>query len=74
MRIISNTIMLCLIQGAIKITHILRMFQKTDPWVHEQPRNYNRSACDAADESNLHYQATERDKGIKFVIIQMSLV
>ena len=66
--------MLCLIKSAMTITHILRMFQKTDPWVHEQPRNYNRSVCDAADESNLHYQATERDKGIKFVIIQMALV
>ena len=64
--------MLCLIKSAIKITHSRRMSRKTDPWVHEQPRNYNRSACDAADESNLHYQATARDKGIKFVIIQMA--
>ena len=66
--------MLYLIRRVTKITHILQMFQKTDPWVYEQLRNCNRSVCDEVDESNLHYQATERDKGIKFVIIQMALV
>ena len=66
--------MLCLILSAVKTTHILRTFQKTDPWVHEQLRNYNQNAYDEADESNLHYRATERDKGIKFVISQMILV
>ena len=52
--------MQCLIRSDMKITHILRMYRKTDPWVHEQLRNYNRSVCDVADESNLHCQATER--------------
>ena len=63
--------MLCLILSAVKTTHILRTFQKTDPWVHEQLRNYNRSACDAADESNRHYQATERENSKKaaFVVL-----
>ena len=63
--------MLCLILSAMKSTHILRTFQKTDPWVHEQLRNYNRNACDEADESNLHYQATERESSIKaaFVVL-----
>ena len=66
--------MLCLIKSAMPITHILRMFQKTDPWVHEQPRNYNRSACDAADESNRHYQATEIEYMMKVVCRQTFLV
>ena len=63
--------MLCLILSAMKTTHILRTFQKTDPWVHEQLRNYNQNACDEADESNLHYQATERESSIKaaFVVL-----
>ena len=66
--------MLCLIKSAMTITHILRMFQKTDPWVHEQPRNYNRSVCDEVDESNLHYQATERQNSIEVVRSQIVLV
>ena len=53
----------------MKTTHILRTFQKTDPWVHEQLRNYNQNACDEADESNLHYQATERESSIKAAFV-----
>ena len=66
--------MLYLIRRVKKITHILQMFQKTDPWVYEQLRNYNRSVCDEVDESNLHYQATERQNSIEVVCSQIVFV
>ena len=66
--------MLYLIRRVTKITHILQMFQKTDPWVYEQLRNCNRSVCDEVDESNLHYQATERENSIEVVCSQIVFV
>ena len=66
--------MLYLIRRVTKITHILQMFQKTDPWVYEQLRNCNRSVCDEVDESNLHFQATERENSIEVVCSRIVFV